>query len=260
MKTSLLILGAFCIAYNLGSILHELGHGVAVWLSGGKISSIVLHPFSWNWISYHSNPNPLLASWGGVLFGVLFAVALSSIALLARSPFLTPLYLLAGCALATNGIYLAVAAVADVGDAGNLLSQGVPRAFLVAVGLFLMLLSFLWSSLIQPLIGIPADVPLGRRLLTLHAGITPYLIAMAAYALLFAKAESPLFLAFAGAGIVAVTAIAISGHVLRNVAVGLPRLGYIDPSWASAIVLLTVGIVVVVWELIYFAPQYTPGW
>lgn len=258
MKTSLLIFGAFCIAYNLDNFLHEFGHGVAVWISGGRVSSMILNPFSWSWISYLSNPNPLFTAWGGVLFGVLFAIVLAAAALLIRSPYMAPLYLLAGCAMASNGIYFSVAAFADIGDAGALLSLGVPRLTLVAIGLLLLVISCLWVSAIQPLLGIPSDTSFHRRLLTMHMGVTPYLIAMAVYVLVFEKTNPVATLAFPGVGVLAVTAIAVSGHLLRNVATHMPRLAYLEPTWTSAILLLSVGIAIILGELIYFGVESNP--
>lgn len=251
VKTSLLVLGSFCIAYNLSQFLHELGHAISAWLFNGSVAAILLNPFSGCWTFYHDNPNPLFSAWGGVLFGVLLSLAITGIACWVRSPWMTPFYMLGGCSLAVNGIYLSVAAFASMGDSEALVEQGVPLFCVVGIGLFLLSLSCLWTSAIQSLIGISSETSFGLRLATLHLGVTPYLVTMLAYVAVYSKTEVRLFLGFVGAGAVAITAIAALGHLVRKT-VAFPRLAHIETTWTSSIVVLAVGIAVIAAELLCF--------
>lgn len=254
LRTSILIFGGFCIAYNLGTALHELGHAIATWLTGGTVYSISLNPFAWSWTSLDGgeDSSPLFIAWGGVLFGVLFSALAAGIATLYRRPWLSPLYLLGGCALASNGIYLAVAAFADVGDAGNLIQLGVPRFCVVGLGGLLLLLSCLWMSLIQPRIGIAPATSFRQRLFTLHLGVTPYLIAMLVYARLFNPEEIWMWVGYTGLGFVAVTATATFGHLLRNGNTKHLPLKTVQSTWPSSILIFLIGMGIVIGELLYF--------
>ena len=73
VKRALLLLGSYAIAYNTSTFLHELGHAVAAWLSGGQVFGITLHPFSWSY-SYAVSLNPVFLTAGGVLFSSLAGV------------------------------------------------------------------------------------------------------------------------------------------------------------------------------------------
>jgi hypothetical protein len=72
----LLILGSLCIAYNVFTACHELGHAFAMMLDGGYIEKFVLNPFSWSSSLGQDLNNPLFTAWGRVTFGLSFAARL----------------------------------------------------------------------------------------------------------------------------------------------------------------------------------------
>lgn len=51
-------------------VVHELGHVLAAWLTGGTVSSIVLHPLRISWTGLSDNPHPQVVAWGGSGLGV----------------------------------------------------------------------------------------------------------------------------------------------------------------------------------------------
>ncbi len=67
VKRGLLLLGSFAIAYNASEFLHELGHALAAWMTGGQVFGIVVHPFNWSFC-YAVSPYPLFLTAAGVTF------------------------------------------------------------------------------------------------------------------------------------------------------------------------------------------------
>jgi hypothetical protein len=43
--------------------VHELGHCIGAWLTGGRVERVVLHPFAISRTDLAYNPHPLLVAW-----------------------------------------------------------------------------------------------------------------------------------------------------------------------------------------------------
>ncbi len=73
------------VATGLGSWLgmqavHELGHLLAAWLTGGRIAKVVLFPLSISRTDLAHNPHPLVVVWSGPLLGVALPLILWGVA------------------------------------------------------------------------------------------------------------------------------------------------------------------------------------
>ncbi|HZW09071.1 MAG TPA: hypothetical protein VFF69_04130 [Phycisphaerales bacterium] len=115
-------------------IVHEFGHVLAAWLSGGLVSRVVLHPLAFSRTDLAENPHPLLVAWGGPAFGSALPVVLwlSARALRLRLAFLLRFF--AGFCLLANGVYLASAAIMPVGDAEDLIRLSAPHWTIMVPG------------------------------------------------------------------------------------------------------------------------------
>lgn len=51
--------------------VHEFGHVVGAWLTGGQVDRVVLHPLTISRTDLARNPHPLLVVWAGPVFGCL---------------------------------------------------------------------------------------------------------------------------------------------------------------------------------------------
>ena len=112
LKSSFLLAGAFAIGYNAAMALHELGHALGQWVTGGSVARISLHPFSWCYTYYKSVPRyPDFVTWSGAGLAVTTSVLLLLLGRRWRTPWLTPLIVGAICGLVANGVYLAVDAI-----------------------------------------------------------------------------------------------------------------------------------------------------
>jgi hypothetical protein len=49
--------------------IHELGHVLHAWLSGGTVSLVYLRPFEFSRTDLSVNPHPQFVAWGGPLWG-----------------------------------------------------------------------------------------------------------------------------------------------------------------------------------------------
>jgi hypothetical protein len=55
--------------------IHETGHVLGAWLTGGSVAKTVLHPLTISRTDLSYNPRPLLVEWAGPVFGVAAPLA-----------------------------------------------------------------------------------------------------------------------------------------------------------------------------------------
>lgn len=114
--------------------VHELGHCLHAWATGGRVVRVVLHPLQFSRTDVVPNPSPAAVAWGGVIWGTLIPVVvwLGAAAMRMRiSPWLRAF---AGFCAVANGVYLAAGVVIPAGDTEDLLRLGVSRWVLASVG------------------------------------------------------------------------------------------------------------------------------
>jgi hypothetical protein len=104
--------------------VHELGHVLAAWLTGGEVARVVLHPFTLSRTDLSHNPNPLPVVWLGPVVGVIAPLLLWGITWLIKLPGAFVLRFFAGFCLIANGVYIGIGSLAGVGDCGDLLRHG----------------------------------------------------------------------------------------------------------------------------------------
>jgi hypothetical protein len=125
--------------------VHEFGHVVAAWLTGGRVAQVVLHPLTISRTDIADNPAPNLVVWAGPVLGCLLPVAAWGVAALWRWSGAYLLRFFAGFCLVANGAYIAVGSFEKVGDAGVMLRHGAPSASLWGFGILTVPAGFwLW--------------------------------------------------------------------------------------------------------------------
>ena len=115
--------------------VHELGHVLGAWITGGRVARVVLHPLTISRTDVVENPHPLFVVWAGPFVGVLlpllfwgcFAKLKPSIGFLPR--------FFAGFCLLANGLYIGIGSFDRVGDCGEMLKHGSPVWLLWGFGL-----------------------------------------------------------------------------------------------------------------------------
>src|SRR5437879_2266857 len=96
--------------------VHEFGHVLGAWLTGGRVARVVLHPFTISRTDLADNPKPLVVVWAGPVVGVAIPVLLWAAAAAARRPGAFVLRFFAGFCLLANGLYIGVGSFNRVGD------------------------------------------------------------------------------------------------------------------------------------------------
>lgn len=115
--------------------VHELGHVAAALATGGKVTQILLHPLAISRTDVVPNPRPLVVCWAGPLVGAFLPSFAWLAARAARCRGLYMFRFFAGFCLIANGAYIGIGAFGGIGDAGELLSLGMPAWALIAFGL-----------------------------------------------------------------------------------------------------------------------------
>jgi hypothetical protein len=119
------LIGSTVLGSWLGmQAVHESGHVLGAWLTGGRVARVVLHPLTISRTDLADNPRPLPVVWAGPAFGVLLPLALWGVAAGLRLPGAFVLRFFAGFCLVANGAYIAGGSFAGVGDCGEMLRHG----------------------------------------------------------------------------------------------------------------------------------------
>ena len=62
------------LAWLWMQIIHESGHALFSWLTGGTVRRVVLHPLTISRTDLDLNPHPLIVCWAGPVFGSIAPV------------------------------------------------------------------------------------------------------------------------------------------------------------------------------------------
>jgi hypothetical protein len=85
--------------------LHELGHVVGAYLTGGGVERVVLQPFSISRTDVSPNPHPAIVVWLGPVFGCLIPLAICAVVPRSRARLRKIAHFIAGFCLIANGAY-----------------------------------------------------------------------------------------------------------------------------------------------------------
>jgi hypothetical protein len=113
-------------SWLLMQAVHESGHALAGWVTGGKVARVVLHPLTISRTDLDYNPHPLLVVWAGPVVGVLLPVAAWTLAAWLLMPGAFVLRFFAGFCLIANGAYIALGSFDGIGDCGEMLRLDTP--------------------------------------------------------------------------------------------------------------------------------------
>ncbi|MGI9457177.1 MAG: glycosyl hydrolase family 18 protein [Aeoliella sp.] len=146
---TLWIASTLCACWWTMLVVHELGHMLAAWLTGGRVAGWELKPWSISRTDVDPNPQPLAVAWGGAGFGVFAPIAVAPLG--RRSPRARSLlWFFAGFCLIANGAYLAFGSIDRVGDAGELLRHGASAWQLWLFGIVAALAGlWIWHHLVR---------------------------------------------------------------------------------------------------------------
>lgn len=238
LKSTLLLLWSFVFGCNASTVLHELGHAIAYWTTGGTVEGIIIHPFSWSYcIPGSISDYPSFTTWGGVVFGTLMGLLLVMAVWRWRGPYVILVIMTGVVSCIHNGGYLIYDCLTTSdGDATILISYGTSKLLIIAVGLFMMGIGVILAGICPALIGIGPNDGVKLRILVFSGGILPYTFVQFIYDLLYNKEELGQWLIYWVIIVGLVFLVAVLSKVV------LPRirwLGSIEPkavTWPSVVV------------------------
>jgi hypothetical protein len=107
-------------------LVHEFGHVLGLWATGGRVARVVFHPLMISRTVPADNPHPLTEVWAGPLLGVILPVLGWLAAVVLRLPGAYLLRFFAGFCLIANGAYIGAGSFDRVGDCEVMLRHGSP--------------------------------------------------------------------------------------------------------------------------------------
>jgi hypothetical protein len=114
--------------------VHESGHVLHAWLSGGHVQRVMLPLAGFSRTDVDPNPSPTFVTWGGPIWGCVWPLlAWLVIHLIHRRTWPSFRFFVGFCLIA-NGAYLGAGWAAHSGDARDLVMMGTPKVVLVAFG------------------------------------------------------------------------------------------------------------------------------
>src|SRR5436190_21266763 len=103
--------------------VHELGHVLGAWATGGKVSRLVLSPTTISRTDVTNNSRPLIVAWAGPIIGVILPLLLWCGMQAVRRPSAFVLRFFAGFCLIANGLYIGLGSFERVGHRGEVLEH-----------------------------------------------------------------------------------------------------------------------------------------
>ena len=134
MTRVLLIIVLLPLCWLWMMIVHEAGHTLGAWLTGGEVTAVVLHPLEISQTDVVPNPRPLIVAWMGPLFGALAPLGAWLVARAARVRAEHVARFFAGFCLVANGTYIGSGPLMRAGDAADMLRYGSQAWMLYAFG------------------------------------------------------------------------------------------------------------------------------
>ncbi len=120
-----ILIGSTVLASWLGmQAVHEAGHVIGAWLTGGRVEKVVLYPLTISRTDLAANPNPLVVVWSGPMFGVILPLVAWIAVAATRIPSAFVLRFFAGFCLVANGAYIAFGTFDSIGDCGEMQRHG----------------------------------------------------------------------------------------------------------------------------------------
>lgn len=106
--------------------IHEFGHVVGAWMTGGHVTRVVVHPLTISRTDLAENPHPLFVVWSGPVIGVAIPLVVWGCVTAMGYSWAFVLRFFAGFCLLANGLYIGFGSFNRVGDCATMLNHGSP--------------------------------------------------------------------------------------------------------------------------------------
>ena len=122
------------LAWLLMCGVHEFGHALHAWMSGGSVRKVVLHPLAISRTDVNADANLRFVAWGGFVWGTAIPLALWAATFRSGNRRRYYVEFFCGFCLAANGAYLTTGMWSPAGDTWVLRSRGESPVVMAVVG------------------------------------------------------------------------------------------------------------------------------
>jgi len=135
LRTVPLLIAFGAICWYAFMAVHESGHVLAAWVSGGSVERVVLHPLKFSRTDLGANPHPVFVAPAGAVWGCVLPLGVWLVARGLKWKYEVLLRAFAGFCLVANGAYLGAAFILPAGDAADLIRLSDPAAAFAVPGI-----------------------------------------------------------------------------------------------------------------------------
>ncbi len=132
---------AIVASWYLMMLVHEFGHALAAWATGGGVRRVVVPLVGFSRTDVEPNPHPLVVVWAGPMVGSLVPLGMWGMlrrVRRGRSRAGKFAAFFAGFCLIANGAYLLGGAILPVGDVVEMVRHGTSRWVVGLAGVVLL--------------------------------------------------------------------------------------------------------------------------
>ena len=115
-------------------VVHELGHVLGAWLTGGTIQKVVLHPLAISRTDVSPNPSPAIVVWLGPIIGCFLPLLVMPFARGGSTIWRNSYQFFVGFCFVANGAYIAFGSFSLIGDCAEMYRTGTPVWVMVSAG------------------------------------------------------------------------------------------------------------------------------
>lgn len=254
LKQSLLFFGSFVFGHTTQRAIHELGHAIGTWITGGDVYRIYLHPFLPGHCYHSETVHPGITTWAGALFSVCVGMILIIALWRRRAPRFAPFFAIGVFSLLGNGSYFIVGLLSRFGDPWYIVRRlGASAAGPISFGIISIGIGVVVCALsLGPVFGIGRQESVGKQVLYLNIGIQIFFLVTLAYRHLTAaggRFRTALYMV--GSFILILVVVPVSRLKLADKAMTRNR-GTTDIKWLPVFSALGLGIAIVIIELLVF--------
>jgi len=183
----LILLVSFASVFNVGNLIHELGHLVFLSVHGGYSTELVFHPFLPTHVTSNPVPPPGWSDMGGWLFNIGFGSLATFLTWRSSKMYVFPLQIWGPLALIVEGFNILLSPLSPGSD-GERFAIFLHISVLIfsVIGLFLMIVGLVLYGLALQKLGIGNNRSFLNRVMILILGNSLYFFMAYVFLILFA--------------------------------------------------------------------------
>jgi hypothetical protein len=253
LKSALMLFGSFAFGHNFSNIIHESGHALSTWASGGTNIHISLHPFDRPFVTAGTFQPSLLIASSGIVLETLLPLLLLLIIGPISSPYWMPLTMTLIMALLKDGVYLVFDTISQSrGDPTALARLGISKFLMIITGICMTCSGIAIAGVFSPLLGIRTNDSIRSRIIILEAGLLSYLCLGIVFRAFYFQGGVGIWYQYAA---VSGIALFILGAISRTIQIHIPLFRIVDAAvieWNHILFVVTLGILAIGLPILFY--------